>query len=156
MKLLIFFPFLLVQARNPIFFSPILSYVWPEKPPLQEAGRFARLQPAKTRNMTQKRNQPKLTPEGTFRELQTRPHSHLLTRKDAPKNRQPVDPSLSGDPVRQDNDKIWILGSFCPPPFVVVLIRDFPYIFVHCFSFLSGPPQPVECYTISASAPRPL
>ena len=27
--------------------------------------------------------------------------------------RQPVDPVV-GDPVRQDNDKIWILGSFIP------------------------------------------
>ena len=45
--------------------------------------------------------------------------------------RQPVDPVV-GDPVRQDNDKISILGSFVPPS--VYLNREFPYIFVYCFS----------------------
>ena len=39
------------------------------------------------------------------------------------KFRQPVDPVV-GDPVRQDSDKIWILGSFVPSP-CVILIGNF-------------------------------
>ena len=41
---------------------------------------------------------------------------------------QPVDPVV-GDPVRQDNDKIWVLGSFAPS--LCVVDKQFPYIFVY-------------------------
>ena len=42
--------------------------------------------------------------------------------------RQPVDPVV-GDPVRQDNDKIWILGMLSPPS--VYFNKEIPYKFVY-------------------------